>query len=458
VWGLQVNQVKILSACVALRSLFSHDEHVTSADAFSCSVGPALDALFAVLSAKNYKLVIEKCSDAIRDLTLHRLKEPQSFHKDYFWIICSLLLAIRVFSECIVCLRSGGPAGTRLLCCIPLLMRIGNPSKAFMSILCDKLFDLPTEEEKEKMKITVNGAWHLLLASRSMKEQSILFTAKNLGEFFQTMQEESKCFEKSVEVPVPKDKKAAKVQKEVNKNKDPQRTALLRMFSPGLNRKIAEGLLDNLESCGAMANALAKESTPVIIDCAAVSLGKVCLIEAATMHLSNDEDLREAKRLITADFSGFNFFVKKAIDMKFNVNKQTVSSAILDRVKESLESCKGDEDDVEAEAPESFVSKVVDAFTPAVVKKVAPAIATLVQICSKDIPAILRKLTNEYFFEREKKFDTLRNEDDCLDKGIPFNPAQLVEPGNYTDITNKIVEPIRLKYSELPLAFLDEMT
>jgi hypothetical protein len=423
------------------------------ANGFSRSVGPALDALFAALTGKNYKLAVDMCNNAIQKMTQHRLKEPQSFHKDYFWIICSLLLAIRVFCECIVSIQSQGSSSSksltssRLLYCIPLLMRIGNPSDALMLILCHSLFVL-TPEERKTLSMTVNGAWNLLRASRSMKDQSILLTSNNFGQFFQIMGADSNCFEKTADVADPKDKKAAKGQKDAQKNKDPQRTALLKMFSPGLNRKIAEGLLDNLESCAAMSNALAKDSTPVIIDCATMSIGKVCLIEAATMHLVSDEDLREAKRLITADFSEFNFFVKKAVDVKFNVSKQTASPSVLDRIKESLDSCKGDEDDAaESDESGSFISKVVDAFNP--LKKIAPAITTVVQICSKDLPAILRKLTNEYFSDREKKFDLLRNEDDCQENGIPFNPAQLSEPGNYMSITKKISDPLRIKYIKI---------
>jgi hypothetical protein len=93
------------------------------------------------------------------------------------------------------------------------------------------------------------------------------------------------------------------------------------------------------------------------------------------------------------------------------------------------------------------MSQVVDALTPKAVKQILPAVVTVVQICSKDVPAILRKLTNEYFLNREAKFQLLRSEDDCLEQGIPFNPAQLAEPGNYIEITKSISNPLYSKYS-----------
>ena len=405
-----------------------------TANIFLHSVGPTLDALFSALNSKNYSKVVDMCNLSIQMMTQHRLKEPQSFHKDYFWIICSLLLAIRIFAVCTLNIHSGGPTSARLLTCIPLLLRIGSPSDALMLVLCQNFLFL--DNEQKTFNISIRGAWNLLRASRSMKDQSILGAAKNFGLFFQIMNEESNCFEA----------------------KDAQRYALLKMFSSGLNRFIAEGLLENLASCSAMCDALDKDSTTSIINCATLSSSsptpRLSLIDAATAHLSSDSDLREAKRMLIADFSTFNFMVKRAIDIKFKVNKQSVSSAVLERVKESLESCKEDDDDAESEESQSMMSQVLDALTPSALKKIVPAVVTVVQICSKDIPAILRKLTNEYFSNREARFLLLRNEDDCLEQGIPFNPAQLAEPGNYVEITKNISNPLQTKYSTSKLTIV----
>jgi hypothetical protein len=434
------------------------------------------------------------CNSAIKQMTAQRLKNPHSFHKDFFWIICSLLLAIRVFCECTLSIQTPTPGLTneekelqkklldivhkksykslesfeqkklaellekeekkrllccsRLLCCIPLLMRIGNPSEELMNILIAKIFML-SDAEGAALKKTVLGAYNLLRASRNIKDQFILGAANSFGSFYKVMGDEADCFGKHQD---PK-------KKDVPPNVFlAHRSAFLRMFSPGLNRKIAEGLLDNLTSCSAMSDALLRDATAAIIDCATLGASgpppRCSFVEATVTHLKDDDELlREAKRQLTADFSGFNFLVKKAIDLKFRVNKQSISSAVLDRVKESLEGCKGDDDEVESEESQGLMSKVVDSFTPEAFKKIVPAVVTVVQICSKDVPAILRKLTNEYFVDREQRFDLLRSEDDCLDKGIPFNPAQLAEPGNYMDITKKISNPLQIKYSTLKHSF-----
>jgi hypothetical protein len=405
-----------------------------NANTFICSLGPTLAALFSVLNTRNHSKVVEMCNINIKLMTQHRLKEPHSVHKDYFWIICSLLLAIKIFAVCALNIQSGGLTSARLLTCIPLLMRIGYPSDALMLVLCQNF--LFSENEQKAFTKALRGAWYLLRASRSMKDQTILGVAKNFGTFVQTMKEESNCFEAT----------------------DAHRSALLRMFSPGLNRDIAEGLLDNLASCSAMCDALEKDSTVDIINCATFakysgSSARSAFIDAATAYLKSDSELREAKRLFTADFSTFNFMVRRAIDVKFKINKQSVSSFVLERVKESLESCKEDEDDEESEESQSIMSQVVDALTPSAFKKILPAVVTVVQICSKDIPAILRKLTNEYFSNRESRFILLRNEDDCVEQGIPFNPAQLAEPGHYVEITKNISSPLQTKYSmsKLPI-------
>jgi hypothetical protein len=336
-------------------------------------------------------------------------------------------------------------------------MRIGNPSEELMSILSGKIFML-TPAEETAVKTTVLGAYNLLRASRTMKDQSVLGTGSWFGQFYKEMGEDANCFDlpdSQKKDSKKKDSKKKDVQKKdpQQKEKEAYRSALLRMFSPGINRKIAEGLLDNLTSCSAMSDAVIKDATASIIDCATLGASgppqRCSFIDATVTHLKDDEELlREAKRLITADFSGYNFLVKKAIDLKFRVSKQSISSAVLDRVKESLEGCKGDDDEAESEE-QGFMSKVVDAFTPEALKKILPAVVTVVQICSKDVPAILRKLTNEYFVDREKRFDLLRSEESCLAEGIPFNPAQLAEPGNYIGITKKISNPLQMKYSTL---------
>jgi hypothetical protein len=414
---------------------------------------------------------IKKCNDAIKMMTERRLQEPHSFLKDFFWIICSLLLAIRVFCECTLSIQTPITGSTdaekeekkrllccsRLLCCIPLLMRIGNPSEDLMSILGGKIFMLTPAEDKA-VKTTVLGAYNLLRASRNMKDQSILGTGSFFGQFYKEMGEDANCFDLPDSQKKDSKKKGSKKKDApktpLQKEKEAYRSALLRMFSPGINRKIAEGLLDNLTSCSAMGDAIIKDATTTIIDCATLGASgppqRCSFIDATVTHLEDDEELlREAKSLLTADFSGFNFLVKKAIDLKFRVSKQSISSAVLDRVKESLEGCKGDEDEAESEESQGFMSKVVDAFTPEALKKILPAVATVVQICSKDVPAILRKLTNEYFVDREKRFDLLRSEENCQEQGIPFNPSQLAEPGNYVGITKKISNPLQIKYSTL---------
>ena len=410
---------------------------------------------------------IKKCNDAIKMMTERRLQEPHSFLKDFFWIICSLLLAIRVFCECTLSIQTPITGSTdaekeekkrllccsRLLCCIPLLMRIGNPSEDLMSILGGKIFMLTPAEDKA-VKTTVLGAYNLLRASRNMKDQSILGAGSSFGQFYKEMGEDAHCFELTVSPKKDSQKKDSKQKDAQQKEKDAYRYALLRMFSPGINRKIAEGLLGNLTSCSAMVDAIIKDETKSIIECATLGASgppSRCSFIDATVLLLEDDDglLQEAKRLLLADFSGFNFLVKKAIDLKFRASK--ISSAVLDRVKESLEGCKGDDDEEpEPEESEGFMSnvkKVVDAFTPEALYNIWPAVVTVVQICSKDVPAIKRKLTNEYFLDREKKFDLLRSEENCQEQGIPFNPAQLAEPENYVGITKAISNPLQMKYS-----------
>lgn len=410
------------------------------------SLGPTLDALFTAISTKNYSNVVKVCDETISLITQHRIKDPRTINKDYFWIICSLLLAIKVFSGFIVSIKTNGLASERLLRCIPLLMRTGLLSELVLAILCEDILSAP--EVLPAIKSTMRGAWGLLRASRSMKEQSIVATAKNFGQFFSVMEGDAKCFEVAdAQQSVPKGAKK-KGKKEATK-KNPQRSALLKMFSPGLNRKIAEGLLDNLASCAAFSDALEQDSTTSIINrsCVSGEGGGLCIIEAARCHLSADADLREAKRMITSDFSDFNFVVKKAVDVKFKVNKSSISSAVMDKVKDAFESCQQDDDEAESEESQSVMSQVIDAFTPTALKQILPAVTTVVGICSKDIPAILRKLTNEYFLNRETKFQILASEDACLDNGIPFNPAQLAEPGTYVELTKSISNPLQIKYS-----------
>jgi hypothetical protein len=357
----------------------------------------------------SYPTVVKICDETIMQMTRYRLKEPRSFTKDFFWIICSLLLAIKVISFCAVSIQAGGPASERLLFCIPLLQRIGVPSDNLVETLCQKLMFPPNEQKSFKTAVT--GAWNLLRASHSMKDQSVLGTAKNFGLFFQNMKEEYNCFEQ----------------------RGVQRKALLKMFSPGLNRKIAEGLLDNLTSCAAICDALDKDSSAAIINCATMnSKGRPSLVDATKALLESDAEMREAKRLLSADFNGYGWLVKKAVAVKFSVNRERVSEFLLDRVKESFESCQGDADDESSEKGGGALS----------------AIMTVVTICSKDLPAILRRLTVEYFSNREKTFQTRRNVDECQEAGIPFNPAQLAEPGAYLDLAKTILKPIREKYSE----------
>jgi hypothetical protein len=398
----------------------------TKTDTF-CRLGPFLGALFSALSAKNYREAGLVCDKTIKEMTQYRLKEPMAFNRDYFWILCSLLLAIKIISFCAVSIQANGPVSERLLICIPLLQRIGVPSEILMNTLC-QTFQLTLQEQKAFVT-AVTGAWNLLRAISSMKDQSILGTAKSFGLFFQNMKAESNCFEQ----------------------KSAQQVALLKMFSPGLNRKIAHGLLKNLTCCSAVCDALDKESTADIISCATMSSNspapRCCLVEAATELLKSEAELREAKRLISNDFSGFNFIVKKAVSLKFKVNRETASEAVLERVKESFESCKGDDDDDSSEEQKSVLSQVADALTPSALKKLVPAVMTVVSICTKDLPAILMRLTIEYFSIREKKFSTLRNVDACTEAGIPFNPAQLAEPGPYLDLTTAISNPIRTKDS-----------
>ena len=352
----------------------------------------------------------------------YRLKEPHSFTKDFFWIICSLVLAIKVISFCAVSIQARCSASERLLYCIPLLQRIGIPSDNLMETLCQKLLFPP--DEQKAFKTAVTGAWNLLRASSCMKDQSILGTAKNLGLFFQNMKEEFNCFEK------PKS----------DKEQNLQRKALLKMFSPGLNRRIAEGLLDNLPCCSAICDALDKDSSTAIVNCATLnSKERPSLVDAIKSFLKNDADMREAKRFLTADFNSFGWLVKKAVAVKFSVTRESVSAAILDRVKESFEACQGDADDESSDKGGGGGA--------------GSAIMTVVTICTKDLPAILRRLTVEYFSNREKTFQTRRNVDECQEAGIPFNPAQLAEPGAYLDLVKTILNPLQIKYSALqPIA------
>jgi hypothetical protein len=342
------------------------------------------------------------------------------------------VLAIKTLSFCAASIQANGPVSERLLICIPLLQRIGFPSKILMETLC-KTFDL-SPQERDAFVTAVTGSWNLLRAIGSMKDQSILGAAKNFGLFFQNMKAEFNCFEQQ----------------------SAQQVTLLKMFSPGLNRKIAQGLLKNLTCCSAVCDALDKDATAGfagatadIISCATLSsnspVPRISLVEATTELLKSDSELREAKRLLSDDFSGFNFLVKKAVSVKFKVNRQTASSAALERVKESFESCNDDDDS--SEEQKSVFSQVADALTPSALKKLVPAVMTVVSICTKDLPAILRRLTVEYFSTRESKLSTLRNVDACTEAQIPFNPAQLVEPGPYLDLTKAISSTIRSKYS-----------
>jgi hypothetical protein len=452
------------------------------ANSIFCSVGPALDALFSSLRAKNFTKAVEMCNAAITKMTEYRLKEPHSFLKDFFWIICSLLLAIRVFCECIISIQTPitvvEEEKRRLLCCsrllrcIPLSMRIGNPADELMSILSGKIFMLTPAVQKAVTR-TVLGAYHLLRASRNMKDQSILGAGSSFGHFYKEMGEDADCFELTVSPKKDsqqKDSQKKDSQKKDFKKKDSQRkdaeqkdqedaekqekdayrSDLLRMFSPGINRKIAEGLLDNLASCSAMVDAIIKDETKSIIECATLGASdppRCSFVDASVTHLEDDEKLlQEAKRMLTADFSGFNFIVQQAIYLKFNASK--ISSDVLEKVKEALEGCTGDDDDAESESEESgFMSKVVDKFTPEALKKLLPAVMTVVQICSKDVPAIKRKLTNEYFVNREKRFEVLRSEENCQEQGIPFNPGQLAEPETYVGITKTVSNDLMMKYS-----------
>jgi len=291
-----------------------------------------------------------------------------------------------------------------------------------METLCQKLLFPP--DEQKAFKTAVTGAWNLLRASSSMKDQSILGTARNFGLFFQNMKEESNCFEKP-------DVKKQGAEKQVVLRK-----ALLKMFSPGLNRKIAEGLLDNLSCCSAICDALDKDSSTAIIS-ATVSGGKdrLSLVDAIKASLESDAEKREAKRLLSADFNSHGWMVKKAIAVIFSVNLESVAQSVLDRVKESFEACQGDADDDSSEKESGPLT----------------AIMTVVTVCSKDLPAILRRLTVEYFSNREKTFQTRRNVDECQEAGIPFNPAQLAEPGAYLDLVKTILNPLQIKYSALHL-------
>jgi hypothetical protein len=152
-----------------------------------------LDALFTAISTKNYSNVVKVCEETISLITQHRIKDPRTINKDYFWIICSLLLAIKVFSDFIVSIKTNGLASERLLRCIPLLMRTGLLSELVLAILCEDILSAP--EVLPAIKNTMRGAWGLLRASRSMKEQSIVATAKNFGQFFSIMAGDAKCFE-----------------------------------------------------------------------------------------------------------------------------------------------------------------------------------------------------------------------------------------------------------------------
>ena len=415
------------------------------------------------------------CNAAIKKMTECRLKEPHSFLKDFFWIICSLLLAIRVFCECIISIQTPITVieeekrrllcCSRLLCCIPLLMRIGKPEDELMSILSGKIFKLTPAVQKAVTR-TVLGAYHLLRASRNMKDQSVLGAGSSFGQFYKEMGEDADCFDmvvspeqdfmskvadKFTSFGQKKDSQKKDSQKKdaEQKEKDAYRYALLRMFSPGISRKIAEGLLDNLTSCSAMVDAIIKDETKSIIECATLGASdppRCSFVDATVTYLEDDDALlQEAKRLLTADFSGFNFIVQQAIYLKFNASK--ISSEVLDKVKEALEGCTGDDDEAESESEESFMSKAVDKFTPQALKNLLPAIMTVVQICSKDVPAIKRKLTYEYFLDREKRFDLLRSEESCQEQGIPFNPAQLAEPETYVGITKTVSNPLQMKYS-----------
>ncbi len=281
-----------------------------------------------------------------------------------------------------------------------------------METLCQKFLFAPNEQKA--FKSTVTGAWNILRASSSLKDESILGTAKNFGLFFQNMRDESNCFEK---------KKG---------EENLQRKAMLRMFSPGLNRKLAEGLLENLPCCSAMCDALEKESSTAIVNCATFnSKERPCLVDAIKSSLKNDAEMREAKRLLSADFNSYGWMVKKAVAVKFSVTRESVSAWMLDRVKESFESCQGDADDESSEKGGGTLT----------------AVMTVVNLCTKELPAILRRLTVEYFSNREKTFQTRRNLDECQEAGIPFNPAQLAEPGAYLDLVKTILSPIQIKYS-----------
>ena len=166
-------------------------------------------------------------------MTKRRLQEPHSFLKDFFWIICSLLLAIRVFCECTLSIQTPITGSTdaekeekkrllccsRLLCCIPLLMRIGNPSEELMSIVGGKIFMLSTAEQKA-VTTTVLGAYSLLRASRNMKDQSILGTGSSFGQFYKEMGEDANCFDLPDSQKKDSKKKDSK-KKDVQK-KDPQ--------------------------------------------------------------------------------------------------------------------------------------------------------------------------------------------------------------------------------------------
>ena len=354
----------------------------------------------------------------------YRLKEPHSFTKDFFWIICSLVLAIKVISYCADSFQARRSASERLLYCIPLLQRIGIPSDNLMETLCQKLMFPP--DEQKAFKTAVTGAWNLLRASSCMKDQSILGTAKNFGLFFQNMKEESNCFENP------------KVGDKVGENL--QRKALLKMFSPGLNRQIAGGLLDNLFICSAVCDAMDKDSATAIINCVTMnSKDRLSLVGTIKAALDNDSLMREAKRLISADFNSYGWLVKKAVAFAFKVTSETVSFSVLDRVKESFEACQGDADDESSDKGGGGGA--------------GSAIMTVVTICTKDLPAILRRLTVEYFSNREKTFQTRRNVDECQEAGIPFNPAQLAEPGAYLDLVKTILNPLQIKYSALhPIA------
>jgi len=426
---LHDEQVEILAMCAVIfpsyASSISKNLLTKKTNTF-CRLGPFLGALFSALGSKNYREAGVVCDKTMKEMTRMRLKEPIALNRDYFWILCSLVLAIKTMSFCAASIQVNGPVSERLLICFPLLQRIGFPSEILMNTLCQK-FELSVQEQKAFVT-AVTGSWNLLRAISSMKDQSVLGAAKSFGFFCQNMKTEFNCFEQ----------------------KSAQRVALLKMFSPGLNRKIAQGLLENLTCCSAICDAVDKESTPDIISCATLSsnspVPRCSLVEATTELLKSDAELREVKRLLTNDFSGSNFLVKKAVDLKFKVKAGTASAAVLERVKESFESCKGDDDD-DSEEQKSVFSQVADALTPSALKKLVPAVMTVVSICTKDLPAILMRLTIEYFSMREKKFSTLRNVDACTEAGIPFNPAQLAEPGLYLDLTTPMSSTLRSKYS-----------